>query len=67
MRRYLPGKESPYTAEFPEGTTVGEVLHTYEVPEGKPRIILVNGRHTQKSHVLIEGDLLSVFPPVAGG
>jgi len=67
LRNYLPEGASPYPAELPEGATVRDALRAYEVPEDKPRILLVNGRHADLDTVLGDGDLLSVFPPVAGG
>jgi molybdopterin converting factor small subunit len=67
LREYVPGGESPWAGEFPEGATVADILAELKVPEGKPRILLVNGRHVQPGQALKEGDLLAVFPPVAGG
>jgi molybdopterin converting factor small subunit len=32
-----------------------------------PKIILVNGVHGKNDQVLKEGDVVSIFPPVAGG
>jgi molybdopterin converting factor small subunit len=32
-----------------------------------PKIILVNGIHGTKGQTLKEGDVVSIFPPVAGG
>ena len=46
---------------------MGDVLRSLGVPEDKPRILLVNGRHANAAQALCEGDVLSVFPPVAGG
>ena len=67
LRNYLPDGASPYPAELPEGSTVRDALRAYGVPEDKPRILLVNGRHADVGQILREGDLVSVFPPVAGG
>jgi molybdopterin converting factor small subunit len=67
LRNYLPEGQSPYPTDVEEGATVGEVLRRFGVPEDKPRILLVNGRHADVGHVLRDGDLVSVFPPVAGG
>ena len=69
--------------EFPDGATVGDVLHTldeeysaFEVfdEDGDLReylSILVNGRditHLDGTETTLEdGDKLSLFPPVAGG
>lgn len=67
LREYLPADESPHLAELEPGAVVADVFRIYGVPADKPRIILVNGRHAEPDHVLADGDLLSVFPPVAGG
>lgn len=69
--------------EYPDGATVGDVLHaldeeypTFEVfdEDGDLReylSILVNGRditHLDGTETALEdGDKLSLFPPVAGG
>jgi molybdopterin converting factor small subunit len=67
LRDHLPPGERPYPAEVPEGATVRQVLEAFRVPPEKPKILLVNGRHADLEQPLQEGDLLSVFPPVAGG
>jgi len=67
LRDAIPDRQSPYAAEFPDGVTVQDVLDRFAVPRDKPKILLVNGRHAELSHVLTDGDTLSVFPPVAGG
>ena len=67
LRDAIPGRQSPYAAEFAEDATVQDVLDRFEVPRDKPKILLVNGRHADLPQVLRDGDTLSVFPPVAGG
>lgn len=67
LRDALPREPFPFPAEFPEGITVADVLARYEVPPEKPRIILINGVHSDTGSPLKDGDTLSLFPPVAGG
>ncbi len=67
LREFLPAGESPHAAEFGDGATVADVFRNFGVPPEKPRIILVNGRHAGPDQMLADGDLLAVFPPVAGG
>jgi molybdopterin converting factor small subunit len=52
-----------------EGTTVEEIMSNLSITkeEMKIGIILVNGRHSTFQTVLHEGDVLSLFPPAAGG
>ena len=67
LRELLPAGEFPYPLDVPDGAFVEAVLNTLGVPEDKPKIVLVNGRHATPGQVLCEGDVLSAFPPVAGG
>ncbi len=55
--------------EFPEQTTVLDVLKTLSInaEELKIGIILVNGKHATFERLLQDGDILAIFPPVAGG
>ncbi|MGD8996506.1 MAG: MoaD/ThiS family protein [Anaerolineae bacterium] len=68
FRRYLPpdsqGDACPL--EVPAGTLVAEVLDRFDVPTGGS-VILVNGRTAEPGQVLREGDVVAVFPAMAGG
>ena len=53
-----------------EGTVVQEVIDEYKIPLELAHIVLVNGVFVcdeRDKHVLKEGDVLSIWPPVAGG
>jgi molybdopterin synthase sulfur carrier subunit len=52
---------------FTEGVTIGDVLRELAIPEKQATIILVNGRHSELTTRLAEGDVLAIFPPVGGG
>lgn len=67
LRPYGPGGSGTFDADFPEGTPVGAVLDSLSIPPEKPKILLVNGVHSDRSRPLAEGETLAVFPPVAGG
>jgi molybdopterin converting factor small subunit len=69
LRDYLPPGSSRFSCrlEVVDATRVEEVITRLGIPEDTPKIILVNGIHAGKDHPLKEGDVLSVFPPVAGG
>jgi sulfur carrier protein len=53
--------------EVDESARVQDILSRLKIPEEMPKIILVNGVHGKKDQILKDGDVLSVFPPVAGG
>ena len=69
FREFLPrqsGKESCFL-EMPEGATIGQVIEKLKIPRSMPIITLVNGIQRESGDILHPGDVLSVFPPVAGG
>jgi sulfur carrier protein len=69
LRDYLPKGSSRFSCkmEFHGSTRVQDILSRLQIPEEIPKIILINGVHGKKEQVLKEGDVLSIFPPVAGG
>lgn len=53
--------------EFVDGLTVSQVIETLDIPDEEVAICLVNGHSKELDHVLVDGDTLSLFPPVGGG
>jgi len=57
--------------EVMPGTTVGDLITRYRVPEKSAHLVLVNGHYiapaARTTHVLKEGDELAIWPPIAGG
>jgi molybdopterin synthase sulfur carrier subunit len=69
LRDYLPRGSSQFSCrvEADEKTRIRDILAKLKIPEEIPKIILVNGIHAKKDQSLKAGDVVSVFPPVAGG
>ena len=69
LRDYLPEGSSRFSCKMKiDGhTRIEDVMSSLKIPEEMPKIILVNGIHGKKDQILKDGDVLSVFPPVAGG
>ncbi len=69
LRDYLPQGSGRFSCklDIEEKTRVEDILTRLKIPEEMPKIILINGIHGKKDQLLKEGDVLSVFPPVAGG
>lgn len=61
------GRFSEKTIEFGPGSTVGEVIRSIGLPKDQVTLIFVNGRHSDASTSLKDGDILSLFPPIGGG
>lgn len=69
FREFLPPGSEKYSCwlDVEEGTTIAQTLEKLKIPESIPMITLVNGVHRNFEDPLSPGDVLSVFPPVAGG
>jgi len=54
-----------------EGASIAAVLAPFGLPPKLTHLVLVNGvfvpREARDSHGLREGDVLAVWPPIAGG
>ncbi|HEY7039898.1 MAG TPA: MoaD/ThiS family protein [Methylomirabilota bacterium] len=69
LRTYLPaGTAGDHVVlDVPDGATVDQVIHSLRIPLGLERLTVVNGLDAVPDQRLFEGDVLSVFPPLAGG
>ena len=54
--------------QLPAAATIGDLLEHMDIPRAGTHMILVNGKSAgDLDHQLQDGDVVSVFPPVAGG
>lgn len=69
LRDYLPQGSGKFSCKLQvdPSTRIQDILSQLNIPQEIPKIILVNGIHGKKEQALKEGDVLSIFPPVAGG
>ena len=69
LTEYLPpgAKGRQARIAVPEGTTVVEVLDQLGIPRTLAKLIMIDGVHQQPDAMLREGNVLSIFPPLAGG
>ena len=69
FERYLPsGSEGDAVSlDVPPGTTVGDVMESLKIPSDLSCLTVINGRDVSPGQVLAPGDVLSMFPPLAGG
>jgi sulfur-carrier protein len=69
LRAYLPTGTlgDNVVLDVPDGATVDQVVHSLRIPRELERLTVVNGRDAVPDQTLSEGDVLSVFPPLAGG
>ena len=64
---------SEKSVQAPEGSTLGALLTAFDNPadglklSGRPVYAAVNQDYAEPDHVLHDGDVVALFPPVSGG
>lgn len=53
--------------EYKEGTQIREIIRDLNIDEKDVAILLKNGVSAKIEDIPIDGDCLSIFPPVGGG
>ena len=70
---YLPPGKSRFRREVrvDEALPVSKVIEQFHIPAKMAHIVLVNGHFVDADNrddrALVEGDVVSIWPPVAGG
>ena len=74
LTEYLPPQDrtsNRLELDLPEGTPISGVIEPFGLPQKMVHLVLVNGTYVapgqRLSHVLKEGDVLAIWPPIAGG
>jgi molybdopterin converting factor small subunit len=64
---FRTGRFTIETREYPEETTVRQIVRELEIPESELGILLVNSRHVDLKRVMADGETLAIFPLLGGG
>jgi molybdopterin converting factor small subunit len=70
LRKYLPAGATGGSTkmELPDGATLGDLIEKLAIPSPLAQLVMVDGQHEQRrERVLADGQVVSIFPPVAGG
>ena len=68
FRDHLPEDSGPsFKKKLENGTAVDTVAEEINLPRDIPKIFIVNGNVVTGEYMLHDGDVVSIFPPVAGG
>jgi molybdopterin converting factor small subunit len=70
LRKKLPAgsPRGKCSLDLPEGTTFAQLLERMQIPAKSAQMVLFNGEQDKSlDRVLRDGDVVSVFPPLAGG
>jgi sulfur carrier protein ThiS len=74
LTNYLPpDKRTGNLMPLPlaDGSTIGQAIEPFGLPPKQVHLVLVNGvfipPDKRAEHVLVDGDVLAIWPPIAGG
>jgi molybdopterin converting factor small subunit len=68
LRVFLPpGSRGAAVVDVPEGSAIRDVARSFGIPDGTALVALLNGREAEPGQPLREGDVVTLFPPLAGG
>ena len=69
LARFLPpeSREGRVVLDVPDGARAREVIQRLGIPPEFERVLLVNGHEADADAVLRADDVLTLFPPLAGG
>lgn len=64
---FRENREKKQFLELNKGDTVRTVVNLLKIDVEDVAILLVNGRDGELDRELVDGDVVSLFPPVGGG
>jgi sulfur-carrier protein len=71
---YLPAnarRSNQVSLDVPADATIAGIIEPFGLPEKLVHLVLVNGKYIapeiRGSTCLVEGDVLAIWPPIAGG
>lgn len=74
LGEYLPADRrqgNQVTLEVPPGATIASIVEPFNLPMRLVHLVLVNGAFVKPeeraTHTLADGDVLAIWPPIAGG
>ncbi|MFP7755362.1 MoaD/ThiS family protein [Thermodesulfobacteriota bacterium B35] len=64
---FRDGRFRERECDYPEGTTVREIITSLGIDPGEVGVIMLNSRHCSQDQVVHQGDKLAIFPVIGGG
>jgi molybdopterin converting factor small subunit len=64
---FRAGRFDIETRQYPDGTTVEQIIDELRLPREKLGIVMVNSRHVNLDREMCDGETLAIFPLVGGG
>jgi sulfur carrier protein len=72
LTRFLPPAQvnNRLPMDLPDGTSVAQLIERFALPPGQVHLVLLNGVHVapeeRATRVLVDDDVLAIWPPLPG-
>ncbi len=69
LRTYAPMRDfkKPFRLTLADGAVLGEVITALGLPNDQSYLLFVGSERAARDRVLIDGDTVTILPPVIGG
>jgi molybdopterin converting factor small subunit len=64
---FREGRDKKQFLEFEHNVTTRNIINMLNIKAEEVAILLINGRDGEVDRELVDGDVISLFPPVGGG
>ena len=64
---FRQGRFNRTAMDLPDGTSLRDLVGQLAIPEKEVSLPLVNGQYSALERVLVNGDIVALFPAVGGG
>ena len=74
LTEHLPAEHrrgNQMTLDLPDGSTIAQIIVPFALPMKLVHLVLINGAYVppdqRATRPLVDGDVLAIWPPIAGG
>ncbi len=64
---FRQGRFNRTSMDLPDGTSLRDLVEQLAISEKEVSLPLINGRYSELERVLVDGDIVALFPAVGGG
>ena len=64
---FRQGRFKTAERDFPEGTTIADILASLDIDVAEIGTLFVRNRHAEPDRVMTDGETVAIFPLVGGG
>jgi len=67
MKIYVYVNKQELVVDLPDGSCVADIVNNLGIPADCVGIAVISGQAVRKDHLLTDGDIVTLHPPIVGG